>query len=67
MSGLIVDPSNWNSYIFLAAIVPAISSVYAATRFEEPRSIVINAIRLAISIFGILGVVTALLLLINAW
>jgi hypothetical protein len=62
-----VDPSNWNSYVFLAAIVPAISSVYAATRFEETRSIVINSIRLSVMIFSTLAMVTAALLLINAW
>lgn len=62
-----VDPSNWNSYVFLAAIVPAISSVYAATRFEETRSIVINSIRLSVMIFITLAIVTAALLLINAW
>jgi len=62
-----VNPTNWNSYVFLAAIVPAISAVYAATRSEIPRIIVINAIALSLKIFGTLFVVTAMLLLINAW
>lgn len=62
-----MNPTNWNSYVFLAAIVPAISVVYAATRSEIPRIIVINAIALSLKIFGTLFVVTAMLLLINAW
>ena len=62
-----MDPTTWNQYVFLAALVPAISSVYAATRFEETKSIMINAARLAFSIFGILFIVTAILMLINAW
>ena len=62
-----MNPTNLNSYLFLAALVPAISSVYAATRFEETASIVINAIKLMISIFGMLFLITALLLAINAW
>lgn len=62
-----MNPTNWNSYVFLAAIVPAISAVYAATRSEIPRIIVINAIALSLKIFGTLFVVTAMLLLINAW
>lgn len=62
-----MNPVNWNSYVFLAAIVPAISAVYAATRSEIPQVIIINAIALALKIFGTLFVVTSLLLLINAW
>lgn len=62
-----MNPANWNSYVFLAAIVPAISAVYAATRSEIPRVIVINTIALSLKIFGTLFVVTAMLLLINAW
>lgn len=62
-----MNPTTWNSYVFLAALVPAISSVYAATRFEEPASILINSLRLMFTIFGSLSIVTALLLLINAW
>jgi hypothetical protein len=62
-----VNPVNWNSYVFLAAIVPAISAVYAATRSEVPGVIVINAIALSLKIFGTLFFVTAILLLINAW
>ena len=62
-----MDPTTWNQYVFLAALVPAISSVYAATRFEETKSIIINAVRLAFTICGILFLVTAVLMVINAW
>ncbi|MBI1325174.1 hypothetical protein GC170_18575 [bacterium] len=62
-----MDPTQWNQYVFLAALVPAISAVYAGTRFEQPYSIVINAIRLSFSIFGTLALITAILVAINAW
>ena len=62
-----MDPTQWNQYVFLAAIVPAISAVYAATRYEKPYSIVINALRLCFSIFGTLAMITAGLVAINAW
>lgn len=62
-----MDPTNWNQYVFLAALVPAISAVHSATRYEEPKSIVINAMRLAFTIFGTLGLITAVLVAINAW
>jgi hypothetical protein len=62
-----VNPTNWNSYVFLAALVPAISAVYSATRSELPRVIVINGIALAMKIFGMLFILTAALLLINSW
>lgn len=62
-----MDPTTWNQYVFLAALVPAISSVYAATRFEETHSIIINSLRLTLSIFGILFIITSILMLINSW
>jgi hypothetical protein len=62
-----MDPTTWNQYVFLAALVPAISSVYAATRYEETYSIVINALRLSFTIFGTLFLITAALVIINAW
>jgi len=62
-----MDPTQWNQYVFLAGLVPAISAVYAATRYEQPYSIVVNAIRLGFSIFGTLALITAVLVAINAW
>ena len=62
-----MNPTTWNSYLFLGALVPAISLVYAATRFEETASIIVNAMKLMITIFGTLFLVTGLLLAINAW
>lgn len=62
-----MNPTTWNSYLFLAALVPAISLVYAATRFEDRASIILNAVKLMFTIFGSLFLVTALLLAINAW
>ena len=62
-----MDPTTWNQYVFLAALVPAIISVYAATRFEETYSIIINSLRLTLSIFGVLFIITSILMLINSW
>lgn len=62
-----MDPTTWNQYVFLAALVPAISAVYAATRYEQAYSIVVNALRLMFTIFGSLALITALLVAVNAW
>lgn len=62
-----MDPTTWNQYVFLAALVPAISAVHSATRFEQPKSIIINAARLSLTIFGTLALITAVLVAINAW
>jgi hypothetical protein len=62
-----MDPTTWNQYVFLAALVPAISSVYSATRYEATAAIIINSVRLTFTIFGTLLLITAALVAINAW
>lgn len=55
------------SYWFVLPLVVAISLVYAASRHENWSLILRHALRLCLSILGLLVITIVVLLLINRW
>lgn len=59
------DPNDVQTYWFALPLVLVMSCVYSASRVEAPRRIMVQSVRLAGMILGVLFVAMALLLLIN--